>query len=265
MWLKSILIVALCCGAQRIVYGKSVESKSEKLPIPFDDVIPTRFRASGFGGTWISPNEFTFTSTAEGFVKFNVASNRTESILSRDFINQHADWTEPSFRVSSDLKKVLVRYAQRFIFRHSSVSRFSIIRLDSPDDEYKVAAGDEIQIAFFTPNGRGFAFIRENDISYLDIPDTGSYQTPLKITNDGVPGVEYNGIPDWVYEEEVLSTDAAVWISPSGKHLAYARFNDTLVQEAVYDIYGNDLYPQEVRLRYPKVRDDTIIIRTDER
>lgn len=265
MWLKSILIVALCCGAQRIVNGKSVESKSEKLPITFDDVIPNRFGQSGFGGTWISPNEFTFTSTAEGFVKFNVASNRTESILSRDFINQHAEWTRPSFRVSSDLKKVLVQYAQRFIFRHSSVSRFSIIRLDSPNDEYKVAAGDEIQIAFFTPNGRGLAFIRENDISYLDIPDTGIYQAPLSITDDGIPGVEYNGIPDWVYEEEVLSTDAAVWISPSGKHLAYARFNDTEVKEAVYDIYGNDLYPQEVHLRYPKVRDDTIIIRTDER
>lgn len=253
MWLKSVLIIALCGGAEFFASAKSVELKSEKLPITFDDVIPNRFGQLGFGGVWISGNEFTFSSDAEGFVKFNVETNTTDSILSRDFITQHTSWTIPSFRLSSDLKKVLVRYASRQIFRHSTVAKFSIIRLDSLD-EYKVADGDEIQIAFFTPNGKGLAFIRENDISYLDIPDdAANYGAPVKITDDGVPGIEYNGIPDWVYEEEVLSTDAAVWISPSGKHLAYARFNDTMVREAVYDIYGNNTYPEEVHLRYPKV------------
>lgn len=251
MWWNSILIVAFCGGVDFFVNAKSVELKSEKLPITFDDVWPNKFGQSGFSGTWISGTEFTFSSSTEGFQKFNVESNQTETILSRDFINQHS-WTGASFRVSSDLKKVLVRYAVRQIFRHSSVSRFSIVRLDS-QDEHKVAAGDEIQIAFFTPNGRGLAYISENDILYLDIPDSAAYSNPQKITNDGVPDVVYNGIPDWVYEEEVLSTDAAVWISPSGNHMAYASFNDSAVREAVYDVYGNDSYPEEVHLRYPKV------------
>ena len=28
-----------------------------------------------------------------------------------------------------------------------------------------------------------------------------------RITTDGIPDTVYNGIPDWVYEEEVLSTN----------------------------------------------------------
>lgn len=62
-------------------------------------------------------------------------------------------------------------------------------------------------------------------------------------------------IPDWVYEEEMLGTDAASWISPDDKYLAFIRFDDTNVKEAVYDLYGDgeQQYPEEVHLRYPKV------------
>ncbi len=30
----------------------------------------------------------------------------------------------------------------------------------------------------------------------------------------GVPGTVFNGIADWVYEEEVLSDTKALWFSP---------------------------------------------------
>lgn len=251
MWLKSVLIVAVCCGIDNFVNAKSIELKSAGKAITFDDVIPNGFGANGFGGTWISDKEFTF-SSSEGFQKLNIETNQTEPILSRDFIDKNSWTTGASFRVSSDLKKVLVRYAARQIFRHSTVSKFSVVRLDL-QDIYNVASGEEIQIAFFTPNGRGLAYIKDNNILYLDIPDLVVYPQPQEITDDGVTGIIYNGIPDWVYEEEVLSTDAAVWISPIGNHLAYARFDDTAVTEAVYDVYGNDQYPEEVKLRYPKV------------
>jgi len=39
----------------------------------------------------------------------------------------------------------------------------------------------------------------------------------------------YNGIPDWVYEEEVLDTNKALHASPDGKFLAFAQFNDSMV------------------------------------
>lgn len=61
--------------------------------------------------------------------------------------------------------------------------------------------------------------------------------------------------PIQVYEEEVLGTDAASWFSPDGKYLAFIRFDDTDVREAVYDLYGEkSQYPESVHLKYPKVR-----------
>lgn len=106
-----------------------------------------------------------------------------------------------------------------------------------------------MQTAFFSPVGNGLAYIQENNIYYTNLPEI-----PTIVTSDGVPGVIYNGIPDWVYEEEVLGTDAASWFSPDGKFLAFVRFDDTEVSESVYDLYGDLQYPQAVHLKYPKVR-----------
>lgn len=247
--IKLKLIFLICVT---IVYGKTVNPKQSttKLPFEFDDVIPNKFGQRGFNGVWISANEFTYTLSGS-FVKYNVDTKQTTTILSKEFIDARA-WGSPSFRFSSDLSKILVRYAQRSIFRHSTVSKFSIIVPGSSDPEFKIAEGNEIQTAFFAPTGKGMAYIRDNNIFYLNLEIMGISEL---ITTDGEPGVIYNGIPDWVYEEEVLGTDAASWFSPNGEKLAYVRFDDGNVREAVYDLYGDGdrQYPEEVHLRYPKV------------
>ena len=43
------------------------------------------------------------------------------------------------------------------------------------------------------------AFVHDNDIYYMDQPSA----SPVRLTNDGEPEVVFNGVPDWVYEEEV--------------------------------------------------------------
>lgn len=221
-------------------------------------MIPNRWGQRGFGGTWISGTEFTYTNNGS-FVKYNIESLSNSTVLERDYILTKA-WGSSSFRFSSDLKRILVRYAQRQIFRHSTVSKFSILNLEALEQpELKIADGGEIQIAFFSPNGNGLVYIQDNNMYYIDF-DTPTQSRP--ITTDGVPGVIYNGIPDWVYEEEVLGTDAASWFSPEGRKLAFVQFNDENVREAVYDIYGEGerQYPEEVHLRYPKVCFDNFLI-----
>lgn len=51
-----------------------------------------------------------------------------------------------------------------------------------------------------------------------------------RLTDIGVPGIIYNGVPDWLYQEEVLPKPEALWPSPNGKQLLYATFNDTKVR-----------------------------------
>ena len=63
------------------------------------------------------------------------------------------------------------------------------------------------------------------------------------VTQTGRPGVVFNGVADWVYEEEVrqsdkigtnlservqvLSDTRAIWFSPDGDKIAWTQFNDT--------------------------------------
>lgn len=248
-WKVLLLLCVALCSAKTIT--KSSGKQTEKTPFELSDVIPNKFGQRGFGGTWISGNEFTLTSN-ENFIKYNVETKAEEIILTKAFIDSKG-WSRPTFRFSTDGSKILVRYAQRQIFRHSTVSKFSVISYPSINDaEIKIANGNEVQTAFFTPSSNGMAYIENNNIFYLNFANLASV---TQLTLDGIPGIVYNGIPDWVYEEEVLGTDAASWFSPNGDFLAYARFDDRDVREAVCDIYGNGdrQYPEEVHLRYPKV------------
>ena len=53
---------------------------------------------------------------------------------------------------------------------------------------------------------------------------------------------------DWVYEEEILSTNKAMYFNNDGNRLAFARFNDTNVREFYYTRYGEPSDPLKVQV-----------------
>lgn len=77
--------------------------------------------------------------------------------------------------------------------------------------------------------------ISENDI-YLRL--TPAATEDIRLTDTGVPGVIYNGMPDWLYQEEVLPIPQAIWPSPDGTHILYATFNDTRVSALQFPWFG---------------------------
>ncbi|EQB77339.1 hypothetical protein CB1_000290026 [Camelus ferus] len=94
------------------------------------------------------------------------------------------------------------------------------------------------------------AYVWNNDIYVKSEPNLPSQ----RITWTGKKDVIYNGITDWVYEEEVFSAYSALWWSPNGTFLAYAQFNDTEVPLIEYSFYSDESlqYPKTVRIPYPK-------------
>lgn len=120
--------------------------------------------------------------------------------------------------------------------------------LDALDRDQPLA---EAQLAILSPTGHNVAFVRDGNI-YLRHTYNG---TVLPITTDTDHSV-HNGIPGWGYEEEILESNAALWWSPGGMHLAFLRTDESMVQIYTMDLYTsteqNRLYPQTHPVRYPR-------------
>uniref|UniRef100_A0A1A9WX87 Venom dipeptidyl peptidase 4 n=1 Tax=Glossina brevipalpis TaxID=37001 RepID=A0A1A9WX87_9MUSC len=149
--------------------------------------------------------------------------------------------------------KLLVRFNVEQIFRHSSVARYDIYDL-STGLSTEIHNGKKLQYCIWYPHNDDFlSYVYDNNV-FVHRVATGK---EIPLTTDGKNGVIYNGIPDWVYEEEVLSNSNALWWSPDGSKLLVGWFNDTDVETYKYFVYGDandpeDQYPTEIDLKYPK-------------
>lgn len=112
--------------------------------------------------------------------------------------------------------------------------------------------GNHVQYATWTPSGANVVFVYKNNMYHR------LYEgTERALTVDGVEDVIFNGVPDWVYEEEVIKNDNVIWFSPDGNKLAYLNINDVQVETFTYPLYGEpgnleNQYPTNVVFRYPK-------------
>nr|XP_060485367.1 dipeptidyl aminopeptidase-like protein 6 [Panthera onca] len=91
-------------------------------------------------------------------------------------------------------------------------------------------------------------FIFENNIYYC--AHVG--KQAIRVVSTGKEGVIYNGLSDWLYEEEILKTHIAHWWSPDGTRLAYATINDSRVPVMELPTYTGSIYPTVKPYHYPK-------------
>ncbi len=133
--------------------------------------------------------------------------------------------------------------------------------LDSEKKGLKIPGRSEpvfVQLAEWGPRGSALAVVVGNDIYYAKDAESELQ----RVTTTGVHDTVYNGVPDWVYEEEVLSSKKALWFSPDGAMLAYATYDDSRVPVMTLPYYGrpgdlNFQYTRAINIRYPKVRTST--------
>ncbi|MDR2841273.1 MAG: DPP IV N-terminal domain-containing protein [Paludibacter sp.] len=158
------------------------------------------------------------------------------------------------YEFSPDEKKILLYRNVHYRYRRSFTADYYIYDIKrreiTPLSEY----GSQ-EVPLFSPDSRYVAFARENNL-YIRKLDFG---TEIAVTNDGIAGKIINGIPDWVYEEEFVTTRHFGWSSDS-KLLAYTKFNETEVPEFALqkftapaaDKVNTLLYPQLLKFKYPK-------------
>ena len=80
----------------------------------------------------------------------------------------------------------------------------------------------------------------------------------MRLTKTGHPDEVYNGVPDWVYEEEVFEDNGAVWWNKNGEKLLYGVFDDSKVESVEMPVFGPwhgpdfRQYPGKDTVKYPK-------------
>ena len=116
-------------------------------------------------------------------------------------------------------------------------------------------AGEDVylQVARWASNRDDLVFVHKNDVYFMPEGFTETH----RITEDTSQYI-YNGIPDWIYEEEILAVSTAFWFNDDGTRIAYAQFNDTGVDIQEYPWYGDtiddsNVYLERVEIKYPKV------------
>lgn len=88
-----------------------------------------------------------------------------------------------------------------------------------------------------------------NDIYYQSSP---KINTNERITTDGSSNI-FNGVTDWLYQEEIFLTSQALWWSKNGEQLAFLTIDNQKVRHANIPIYEKQQYSSHASQAYPKV------------
>ncbi|KAK2906380.1 hypothetical protein Q8A73_010323 [Channa argus] len=217
-----ILVVLSLIGLSIILLSKGDRPVGSQLTL--DDLFHENFKIHDPGARWISGEEIIYRSWDGDVLKVNTHSNETELLLKNTtFVYQH------SFLASYLIYNLYTR---------------EVRELNPPEVSDSV-----LQFASWGVHGQQLLYIFENNIYY----QTDVHSSSWRLTSSGQEEIVFNGIADWLYEEEVLHTQVAHWWSPAGSRLAYLTINDSLVPNMVLPRFTGSLYPRGKEYPYPKM------------
>lgn len=239
--LGAVVVVTLI-AVPTAIYLNETKPEDPKRTFTLNDYFNSSIRPRSFNMRWISDHEYLHSTREETLLLFNVSSEKGEKFLDVALYSFKAF----DYLVSADRKFVCLLTNYTKIWRHSFTATYLIY-----DRENRMMLTTdmphEVQFLVWAPAGHKLAYVWQNNVYVKSSPTSPAEQ----VTRSG-SSVILNGVPDWVYEEEVFSSSHTMWWSPSGRFLAFAQFNDSDVHVIEYSWYGQGQYPQTVTIPYPK-------------
>ena len=211
---------------------------------------PTFRQESVYGVNWMNNGQYYSAQENNDIVKYDVATGAAvATILKGSSLSPAIKFV--SYRFSKDEKQVLLMTQREKIYRRSYKAEFYVYHLADKTLK-KLSQKGKQSYATFSPDGSKIAFVRNNDLFYVNLADMSETQ----VTNDGRFNHIINGSTDWVYEEEFSFTKAFYW-SPDNQKIAYIRFDESDVKEYNMQVWQTGkLYPKDYLFKYPKAGED---------
>lgn len=169
-------------------------------------------------------------------------------------VNVHEAWPSPDHRY------VLIQSDYQSNWRHSNTGKYWIFNVETQSAEALDPENIDgrVQLASWSPKSDAVVFTRDNNMFIRHL--TNKRVNP--ITTDGGANLFY-GIPDWVYEEEVLAEGGATWWSGDGKFVAFFKTDESKVPTFPVQYFfsrpsgktpaaGEENYPEVRNIKYPK-------------
>nr|XP_061799258.1 inactive dipeptidyl peptidase 10-like [Nerophis lumbriciformis] len=244
-----ILVVLSLIGLSIYLLSKDDSGKFLGSQLSLDDLLERNFQIYDPDAKWISEKEIIFNNWDGDLLKINTESNKTELLMKN---TTFSTFKASKFAVSPDLNFILLGYDVKQVYQHSFMASYliynlytrEVMELNPPEVSNSV-----LQFASWGVGGQQLIYIFENNIYYQSTVQSSSW----RLTSSGQDGVIFNGIADWLYEEQVLHTQAAHWWSPDGTRLAYLAVNDSLVPNMLLPRYMGSAYPRGKEYPYPKM------------
>ncbi|XP_040913929.1 inactive dipeptidyl peptidase 10-like [Toxotes jaculatrix] len=248
----SLLVIAAVLsfiGLAIFLLSKDDAGKTFGSQLTLDDLFHRDFQIHDPVAKWISGEEIIFRNWDGDVQKFSTQNNETQVLLKS---TTFATFKASTFAVSPDLNFVLLGYDVKQVYQHSFLASYLIYNLYTREVRElnpPEVSDSVLQFASWGVHGQQLIYIFENNIYYQTDVQSSSW----RLTSSGQEGVIFNGLADWLYEEEVLHTQATHWWSPDGSRLAYLNINDSLVPNMLLPHFTGSLYPRGKAYPYPKM------------
>lgn len=223
----------------------SVSSFAQEITL--DKIYSGYYRGKGISGIASLKNGENYAVIEPGGIaKYSYKTSQKEGNI--------VDGKFESYIFNDDESKILLLNESEPIYRHSFLGKFDVKDLKS-GKVLSLNEGKFVQEPAFSPDGSKVAFISENNLFYQDL-NSGKI---TQITTDGKKNSVLNGLADWVYEEEFGHAKLYDWTKNSDA-IVFVKSNEADVPEVYIPIYGKQLYPSEMRFKYPKAGEKNSVV-----
>lgn len=232
-----ILVGTFCFRSGDTTTMVKRDQGSDGDSITLGEIVSNALIPSLVDGQWISDHEFMHIEQCSQIenCKLSLVINDmtvlSNTVVHRLYTN---DTYGHTYDISSDGRFLLTSANRKSMFRYSSTADYFFLNLTSKE-HVAIGPSDQhyIRFAAFGPRGTQMVFGRAGDLHYKR--SMREKETTILNSVSTGPGRGFsmsNGIPDWMYEEEILRRDRSFWFSPSGSRLAFLSIDNSAVPVA---------------------------------